>query len=382
MGELGRRSRRCWRRPADSSPSPAQRGQGGKDEQGEDEDAPAVSLESCPHPLASPLARTPGAAPFEPSPLSVFAGQRQPPHRSRCRKLSENALSISCTSSSSQWVPGSRRRPWSQRPLLTTPLDQIHIVSTERRDCIQLILTLFPRSCLSRRPSAWSSSARLDWLSLQPRVLTLVLSTSLQAFYPERLVPSVLKALSRFYINISNDPAIQVRPSFELIISQGRTQAHARTFQGSLNLLGHRQEYIWMKSLLFVRSQPLCFARSLLTPNISVEHCQVEAVFQLPVFFIALYALWYDDRRFWVLLLIYGASTTTTLVPVLAVVLAAPSYASVKLAQVTLEQGQIALTSSERLVLLSSYLPFLFIPVSACLLSKPSGRGLLSSLHS
>lgn len=39
---------------------------------------------------------------------------------------------------------------------------------------------------------------------------------------------------------------------------------------------------------------------------------QLEAVFQLPVFFVGLYALYRDDRRFWVLLLIYGASTTVS----------------------------------------------------------------------
>ena len=57
-------------------------------------------------------------------------------------------------------------------------------------------------------------------------------------------------------------------------------------------------------------------------------------------------------------MLIYAASTATTTLPCLAVILATPTTSPE-----TLASGVISITSMERWMLLSSYLPFFGIPL-------------------
>ncbi|CED85444.1 Transmembrane protein 6/97 [Phaffia rhodozyma] len=101
------------------------------------------------------------------------------------------------------------------------------------------------------------------------------LCVDLQVFYPERWVPSPLKALVAFYFQLSGDPMMR----------------------GAFNLIGHSSEFTWFKSLL-----------------------GLEAVFSLPMFFIGAYGLYKNTPRVYLPLLIYAVATTTTLVPVLGVV--------------------------------------------------------------
>jgi len=169
---------------------------------------------------------------------------------------------------------------------------------------------------------------------------------SLQAFYPVELTPQILKDLMNFYISITNDPTMQVSAPFiepfllflRRVGSLGSLESHLSPLfllpysQGVLGLTGAKpMEFLWFKSLLYL-----------------------EAIFQLPIFFIGAYGLFHNSRRVWPLLVIYGASTATTLLPVLAMVLAAPGE----------NGGKESLTVEQRGMLLASYLPFLFLPVS------------------
>ncbi|KAL7414706.1 transmembrane protein 6/97 [Mrakia frigida] len=138
------------------------------------------------------------------------------------------------------------------------------------------------------------------------------LCVDLQAFYPADVTPQILKDLMSFYISLTNDP----------------------TMQGVLGLTDAKPSvFLWFKSLLYL-----------------------EALFQLPTFFIGAYGLYHNSRRVWPLLVIYGASTATTLLPVLAMVLAAPGEGG----------GKESLTVEQRGMLLASYLPFLFLPLFMC----------------
>jgi hypothetical protein len=65
-----------------------------------------------------------------------------------------------------------------------------------------------------------------------------------------------------------------------------------------------------------------------------------------------------DSRSIYVLLLVYGASTATTTLPCLAVLLATP----ITSAQ-TIAAGIQSVTSFQRLLLLSSYVPFFLLPL-------------------
>ncbi|KAG2355139.1 hypothetical protein BDR07DRAFT_1427132 [Suillus spraguei] len=87
--------------------------------------------------------------------------------------------------------------------------------------------------------------------------------------------------------------------------------------------LTHSKHFVWFKTFL-----------------------AIEALFQLPVFVLGARGLWRDARSIYVLLLVYGASTTTTTLP----------------AQ-TITDQVISVTSSQRLLLLSSYIPFFVIPL-------------------
>lgn len=65
-----------------------------------------------------------------------------------------------------------------------------------------------------------------------------------------------------------------------------------------------------------------------------------------------------DSRSIYLLLLVYGASTATTTLPCLTVLLSTPITSAQAIAA-----GVYSITESQRLLLLSSYLPFFLIPL-------------------
>ncbi|PFH51855.1 hypothetical protein AMATHDRAFT_129737, partial [Amanita thiersii Skay4041] len=136
-----------------------------------------------------------------------------------------------------------------------------------------------------------------------------------QSLYPTWLLPEFFKALPRYYVQMSGDPLLG----------------------GITGFLGQNSYHlIWLK----------CFI-------------VLEVVFQLPVFIFGLRGLYNGDRPIYVLLLIYAASTATTTIPCLAVVLQTPETTAT-----TISQNLISITWEQRLLLLSSYLPFLLVPLT------------------
>ncbi|KAI8985740.1 transmembrane protein 6/97 [Trametes punicea] len=146
----------------------------------------------------------------------------------------------------------------------------------------------------------------------------------LQALYPKQWVPSVIANIPKIYVELSNDPLIGSAMGFF-----GPHQVEA---------------YTWLRSFLVV-----------------------EAFFQVPVFIIGLRGLWNGTTSIYVLLLIYAASTTTTTLPCLAVILSTPiSPSPLTTSSVGLEASNalgISLSAEQRLLLLSSYIPFFLVPL-------------------
>ncbi|EGN96698.1 hypothetical protein SERLA73DRAFT_140397 [Serpula lacrymans var. lacrymans S7.3] len=135
----------------------------------------------------------------------------------------------------------------------------------------------------------------------------------LQALYPPSLVPRAISGLPQLYIRMSGDPLVG----------------------GVMGLQGQSSHFIWFKSFLVV-----------------------EAFFQLPVFVLGARGLWTGSHSIYILLLIYAASTTTTTLPCLSVLL----YTPITSPQ-TVAQGVVSISFAQRLLLLTSYLPFFFVPL-------------------
>ncbi|KAJ7251359.1 transmembrane protein 6/97 [Mycena rebaudengoi] len=132
-----------------------------------------------------------------------------------------------------------------------------------------------------------------------------------QPLYPPAMVPTVLRQLADFYMRTSNDPFIK-------------------------GAFGHSSDpLIWFKSFIFL-----------------------ELFFQFPTFFIAARGLWKGTERIYVLVLVYGASTATTVLACLATVLAMPAPSPDALAR-----GIPTLSSDQLFMILSSYVPFFLIPL-------------------
>ncbi|EIW58479.1 uncharacterized protein TRAVEDRAFT_37388 [Trametes versicolor FP-101664 SS1] len=146
----------------------------------------------------------------------------------------------------------------------------------------------------------------------------------LQALYPKQWVPSILSNLPKFYVEMSSDPLI----------------GSAMGYFGQ----SHLDAYTWFRSFLLV-----------------------EAFFQVPVFVIGLLGLWKGSRSIYVLLLVYAASTTTTTLPCLSVILSTPISATplnmAEVASATAKTVALTLTAEQRLLLLSSYIPFFLVPL-------------------
>ncbi|EPQ56635.1 hypothetical protein GLOTRDRAFT_60011 [Gloeophyllum trabeum ATCC 11539] len=136
----------------------------------------------------------------------------------------------------------------------------------------------------------------------------------LQAIYPTTMVPKLIAQLPVFYVQMSGDPLIG----------------------GGMGYFGTKETYVWFKTFLFL-----------------------EAIFQLPVFVLGARALYKGNRSIYPLLLIYAASTTTTTLPCLSVILTTPLVQTPSSEALT----YVTITPAQRLLLLSSYLPFFLLPL-------------------
>ncbi|KAJ7625504.1 transmembrane protein 6/97 [Roridomyces roridus] len=125
------------------------------------------------------------------------------------------------------------------------------------------------------------------------------LCVDFQPLYPPALVPSGLRQLAEWYLTTSNDPLL--KSAFGL----------------------SDDPRIWFKSFLFL-----------------------EVFFQFPTFFIAARGLWNDSQKTYLLILVYAASTATTVWACVATIIATPGLAADELG-----------------MLLSSYIPFCVIPL-------------------
>ncbi|GJE90316.1 DUF2781 domain-containing protein [Phanerochaete sordida] len=134
-----------------------------------------------------------------------------------------------------------------------------------------------------------------------------------QALYPAWLVPRFISVLPELYVGFSRDPLIG----------------------GVMGLLGSSENYNWFKTFLVL-----------------------ELCFQLPVFVIAARGLLNNSKSIYLLMLIYAASTATTTLPCLAVIIQTPTTSAE-----TLAANIVSITTTERLMLLSSYLPFFLLPL-------------------
>ncbi|KAI0628047.1 transmembrane protein 6/97 [Trametes polyzona] len=162
----------------------------------------------------------------------------------------------------------------------------------------------------------------------------------LQALYPTQWVPGFISSLPKFYVEMSSDPLIGSAMGYF-----GRDQQEA---------------YTWFRTFLLV-----------------------EAFFQVPVFVTGLRGLWKGSRSIYVLLLIYAASTTTTTLPCLSVILSTPiSPTPLNTSAFAAEASKtlsLSLTAEQRLLLLSSYIPFFLVPLVMTIDMGLRVQGLLSS---
>ncbi|EJU03533.1 hypothetical protein DACRYDRAFT_21088 [Dacryopinax primogenitus] len=134
----------------------------------------------------------------------------------------------------------------------------------------------------------------------------------LQSFYPPQFVPQMLKDFHAWYLATTNDPVVS----------------------GAAGLVGKPGEFAWIKSFFLL-----------------------EGLFQLPTFFVALYGLWIGSARINLLILIYAASTTTTVLACVSTVLELPTTS-----ELTIKAGLMSLTDVQRYMLLASYVPFMLVP--------------------
>ncbi|KAF8909288.1 hypothetical protein CPB84DRAFT_1843085 [Gymnopilus junonius] len=134
----------------------------------------------------------------------------------------------------------------------------------------------------------------------------------LQYFYSPQFVPRFMRALLDMHIEMSRDPLVG----------------------GVDGAFGDSSHLTWFKTFL-----------------------ALEAIFQVPVFLLGLRALYRGSRSIYPLLMIYGASSATTTLACITTVLQTPGATST-----TIVQGIASVTAQQRLVLLSSYVPFFLVP--------------------
>ncbi|KAI0316064.1 transmembrane protein 6/97 [Amylostereum chailletii] len=134
-----------------------------------------------------------------------------------------------------------------------------------------------------------------------------------QALYPARYVPEIIRSIPTWYVAVSGDPLIG----------------------GAMGIHESGTKYAWFTTFLWL-----------------------EAMFQLPVFFLGARALYNDSHQIYTLLLLYGASTATTTLACLGVLFATPTTSSV-----TIAEGLVSIAPTQRAMLLSSYLPYFLLPL-------------------
>ncbi|KAF9563905.1 hypothetical protein CPC08DRAFT_816257 [Agrocybe pediades] len=145
--------------------------------------------------------------------------------------------------------------------------------------------------------------------------LPATLLIDLQYIYPTQLVPNILKSLVSFYVDMSRDPLI-----------------------GGINGFFFKDDnthMTWFKTFIVL-----------------------EAVFQVPVFVLGLRGLYKGSKSIYPLLAVYAASSATTTLACLTTVLTTP-----ELTPELLARGAVAVSDSQRFLLLSSYVPFFLIPL-------------------
>ncbi|RSH95337.1 hypothetical protein EHS25_000424 [Saitozyma podzolica] len=136
--------------------------------------------------------------------------------------------------------------------------------------------------------------------------IPITLTLDIQSLYPPSLLAGTpFPAFMRWYINFSRDPIL-------------------------LGAMSSNPAWDWLK----------CFLK-------------MEAFVQLPSFFIGAYGLYKNDKRVYPLILAYGASTATTLVPTLNALLT--------------DKSTPPLSTMELANLLGSYIPFLLFPLGMAL---------------
>ncbi|CAE6412601.1 hypothetical protein ACGC1H_005463 [Rhizoctonia solani] len=136
----------------------------------------------------------------------------------------------------------------------------------------------------------------------------------LQAIIPPGTLPSFFQIIPEFYLSISGDPLIA----------------------GAMGLHGAPTQFTWFRTFIMM-----------------------EGLFQLPVFFLGLYALKKDSLYTPILLTLYGSHVTTTVIPVLTTTLATP--VSTSTSDTTLFTS---LNVSQLTILMASYIPFLAVPLA------------------
>ncbi|KAF4570087.1 hypothetical protein EYR40_009073 [Pleurotus pulmonarius] len=134
----------------------------------------------------------------------------------------------------------------------------------------------------------------------------------LQPMLPDSLVPTVIRNLPISYVKMSNDPLIG----------------------GAMGILENKDQLVWFRTFL-----------------------GLEMIFQLPLFILGARALWKDSKSIYIWLLIYGASTATTTLPCLTTVIFTPLSSSNQ------PVGTVTISEEQRLLLLSSYLPYFLLPL-------------------
>ncbi|KAF8967636.1 transmembrane protein 6/97 [Flammula alnicola] len=135
----------------------------------------------------------------------------------------------------------------------------------------------------------------------------------LQYLYPPQLVPPFMRGLLNFYVDMSRDPLIG----------------------GIAGAFGDSAHLTWFKTFIVL-----------------------EALFQIPVFVLGLRGLYRGSRKIYPLLALYGASSATTTLACLTTVIQTPSLPPNAMAK--LAPG---VTPEQRLLLLSSYVPFFLVPL-------------------
>ncbi|KAL0247573.1 hypothetical protein I308_103645 [Cryptococcus tetragattii IND107] len=139
------------------------------------------------------------------------------------------------------------------------------------------------------------------WFAFFAFHLPISLLLDLQYLYPPSLLPSALKSFLLWSINLTRDPIL-------------------------LGVVNNDPTFGWLK----------CFS-------------WLEAGFQVPCFVVGLWGLWNNDKRVYPVILAYGASTATTLLPCLHTILttkATPPHSTAEIAN-----------------LLAEYVPFLLLPL-------------------